>query len=472
MNLLPALRAKVGRAVAKLFGGRRGGMTLSGTGDRGWITLFRNFGMGEGFQTDVHIRRDDVLSFAVVFACITLIASDIAKLCLKLMQQTGSIWVETMSPAFSPVLRKPNRFQTRQQFIECWLLSKLSWGNTYVLKVRDQRQVVVELYVLDPQRVMPLIAPDGSVFYQLGSDDLSKLPVDVPAAPASEIIHDRWNCLFHPLVGMSPIYASGLAASQGLSIQRNSAKFFENMSRPSGVLTAPGEIKDATAARIKQHWEENYKHDNLGRVAVLGDDLKYQGLTVDAVDAQMVEQLDASAKQVCATFHVPLYMVGMADFPTGADRDAQQLQYYSQCLQPLIEAAEALVDEGLGLSALGYRSEFELDDLLRMDQKALAEVEGAKVKNGIAAPNEARQKFNLGPVAGGGVPYLQQQNFSLEALAKRDALADPFATAKPAAPAAPANPDDPNAAAAKAADEMRGQLFKFKTLLLGAANGV
>ena len=68
--------------------------------------------------------------------------------------------------------------------------------------------------------------------------------------PADEIIHDRFNCLFHPLVGISPLYAAKLAANQGLRIQENSALFFGNMSRPSGILTAPEQISDETAERL------------------------------------------------------------------------------------------------------------------------------------------------------------------------------------------------------------------------------
>ena len=50
--------------------------------------------------------------------------------------------------------------------------------------------------------------------------------------------------------------------------------------------------------------------------------------------------------------------------------------------------------------------------------------------------NEAPQVFGYGPVAGGDTPYMQQQNFSLAALAARDAtqpLATPSAAAVPAA---------------------------------------
>jgi hypothetical protein len=60
---------------------------------------------------------------------------------------------------------------------------------------------------------------------------------------------------------------------------------------------------------------------------------------------------------------------------------------------------------------------------------------------GVMSPNEGRAKFDLKPVAGGENPYLQQQNYSLEALAKRDAQADPFA---PNAPALPPPSDQPS----------------------------
>src|SRR5690606_33741915 len=152
------------------------------------------------------------------------------------------------------------------------------------------RGVVAALYLLDPATVTPLVSESGDVFYQLQADNLSGVPQSV-VVPASEIIHDRFNCLFHPLVGPSPIYACGLAATQGLRIQNNSARFFGNMSRPSGILTAPGAISDETAARLKASWEANYSGENIGKVAVLGDDLKYQPMSVTPEDAQLIEQL-------------------------------------------------------------------------------------------------------------------------------------------------------------------------------------
>lgn len=54
-------------------------------------------------------------------------------------------------------------------------------------------------------------------------------------------------------------------------------------------------------------------------------------------------------------------------------------------------------------------------------------------------PDEARAKFGLEPVDGGDTPYLQQQNFALSSLAKRDALPNPFVIDKPASNPTPSS---------------------------------
>lgn len=403
------------------------------------------------WQRNVEVSKESVLAFHAVFACMTLIARDIAKLRVKLVQKdAGGIWSEVTNPAYSPVLRKPNSYQTRIQFWESWILSKLSCGNTYALKVRDGRGVVIQMHILDPARVKPLIADDGSVFYEIQPDNLSAGKESI-TVPAREIIHDRFNTLFHPLVGLSPIFANGLAATQGLNIQNNSASFFGNRSVPGGILTAPGAISDETAVRLKETWEERYSGRGGGKIAVLGDGLKFEALAMKSTDAQMIEQLKWTAEVVCSTYHVPPYKIGIGQMPTYNNIQALNVEYYSQCLQSLIEDAEICLDEGLGM-AEGIGTEFDLDGLLRMD--SVTQMEVMDKAKGIFSPNEMRRRFDLGPKKGGDSPMLQEQNYSLEALAKRDARPDPWAKSE----AAP-QPD------ASAQDEAEERAFMAETLL-------
>lgn len=424
---------------------RRRQKTLSSVptvGSGGWWPLVRESFAG-AWQRNVVQTQDDVLSFSTVYACVSLIASDISKLWLDLVEEDrNGIWTATESAAFSPVLRKPNHYQHRIKFVQQWILSKLLRGNTYALKARDQRGVVVRLYILDASRVTPMVADDGSVFYQLGTDNLSGQSAQGVVVPASEIIHDLMVPLFHPLVGVSPIYACGLAAQQGLRIQRHSEDFFANQAQPGGVLTAPTHIGDDTAKRLQEHWASQFSGNNVGKIAVLGDGLKYEAMTVNAKDAELIEQLKWTGETVCSCFHVPPYMVGVGPSPTYNNIEALNQQYYSQCLQILIEELEEALDFGLGLApekVQGKRMgvEFDLDALLRMDTATKTKAAGDGVGAGFLAPNEARKKFNLPPVEGGDTPYLQQQNYSLAALNKRD-LAAPASASPAAAPEAKA----------------------------------
>ena len=412
-----------------------GGADLGG----GWWPIIRESFAG-AWQQNVTIAPNTVLSYYAVFACTTLIASDIAKLKLRLVSQDkNGIWTEASSAAFSPVLRKPNHYQTIIKLIEQWIVSKLVWGNAYILKQRDGRGLVTALYVLHPLRVHPLIAPDGAVYYRLDQDLLSELE-DTITVPASEIIHDTMIALYHPLIGVSPIYACGMAAYQGLAMQGASTKFFGNGSRPGGVLTAPGAISTDTAKRLQEYWAAHYSGANVGKVAVLGDGLKYESMTMNAVDAQLIDQLKWTADNVCSCYHVPPYMIGVGPPPPYANVEPLLQQYYAQCLQSLLTNFEQSLDEGLGLlgpvNGQQYGTEFDIDDLMWMDTRTRAEA--ATKSAGTLSPNEARMKFfGAGPTPGGDAPMVQQQYYSLTALAERD-KAQPFAKPVPAMPPVPA----------------------------------
>lgn len=362
-----------------------------------------------------------ISSYGAVYACLTRIATDIAKLQPQLVvrQPDGTHQLAANNSPFWRVVNKPNHYSNRIQTLTQWLASKLMYGNAYMLKVReDARGIVTGYYPLDPRRVTPMVAPNGDVYYSLGGNDLAKIPEGM-IVPATEIIHDRHITLWHPLVGVSPIYACAVSASQGMRIQSNSSKFFENMSRPSGMLTAPGTIDDVTAKRLKETWEQNYSNQNLGRLAVLGDGLRYDAMTIPAQDAQLIQQLSWTVEDIARAFAMPLYKINAGPMPTAGNVEALESQYYSGCLQVLIESIELCLTEGLELPS-GMEVHLDLDGLLRMDSSTQIDMLAKAVGAAIMSPNEARQARNLPPTEGGDSVYLQQQNYSLAALARRD----------------------------------------------------
>ena len=94
----------------------------------GWLPIVREPYTGAWQQNDEIAPSTRRSPYSAVFACVSLIAADIgeAARCGSSRVDADGIWHETTNPAFSPVLRKPNRYQTIGKFLEQWITSKLA----------------------------------------------------------------------------------------------------------------------------------------------------------------------------------------------------------------------------------------------------------------------------------------------------------------------------------------------------------
>jgi HK97 family phage portal protein len=441
-------------------------------GPTAWWPVIRESFAG-AWQRGITVPIEDAMAHPTYWACVTLIAGDIAKIRPKLVEEIDGIDVEVeRASPYAAVLDRPNHYQNRIQFFTYWMLSKLMRGNTYALKARDNRGLVTSLYLLDPLRVRPLVSPSGEVYYACQQDLLAELTEASLVIPAREIIHDIGFAPYHPLCGFSPVYACGHPAIQALTINRNATRLFNGGFQLGGILSAPGQISETTANRLEKYWQENYSGaDNTGKIAVVGDGMKFDKPTVmSAVDAQVIDQLKWNDEKICAVHHVPPYKVGVGPLPSYNNVEALGQQYYGDCLQYYFESIELCLTEGLEQADAGYETEFCIEELDRMDSVQRMDVATKGVIGGVFKPDEARAKFNLPPVKGGDKVYLQRQNWPLEVLgsdvvsgAATEAKPGTLPTAIPAAPpagmptpdATPPAPPAPTKAIDKAALMLR-----------------
>lgn len=380
--------------------------------------------------------KDSLTSYAV-FACISLISKDVGKLPIIARTEENGIKTNVKFKGLA-VINKPNKYQTRQQFLESWVTSKAASGNAYIYKIRDVYGEIEQLIVLDHTTTVVCVDPDGEVFYRIHEDPLNNSGEQL-LVPASEIIHDRQNTLYHPLIGLSPIVACGLTASTGENIQKYSNKFFGNDARPSGILATSEDLDDEEGDKIQKGWDKKYSNGGEGGVALVSGGVTYQALSVPAADSQLIENLKLSGEIVCTTFNVPSFMVGIGTAPSGSVEYLNS-RYFSACLQSYIEAIENLLNEHIEKPS-NVVLEFDPRSLFRMDSNAQMSYLASGTGAGLLSPNEGRAVLGYAPVEGGESPVMQQQNYSLAALSKRDAKEDPFSTA-PATTEAPTEPSN------------------------------
>lgn len=401
------------------------------------------------WQQGVHAASSagpDIFANSSVYSCINIISSDIARMPVQVLRvnpKTNVRELHTQHPAYG-LFRNPNSNQTSLQFIQQYVTSKLTCGNTYVLLLRDARGVANEMYVLDPRKVQVLLTEKGDVYYRLGRDPLAGIEDSFTVA-ATEIVHDRAVTLWHPLIGVGPLFAAGVSAMLSGRIQINAERFFANMSRPSGYLFAPGKIDEKIARRLQTEWEQNYSGKGLGKIAVLTNGLDFKPMNLTAVESETAALLRMTAEEIARVYRVPPFKLGDPSKMTYRNNEQMARDYFNNCLSYHLESFEQCFEKALQLRN-GVEIEFDASAMFRLDAESRYTAHKDALNAGWKSVNEVRAEEDLPPVVGGEEPRVQMQYVPLSQVDALTAAAN-GGSAKPAKESAtpidpPVNADD------------------------------
>ena len=377
----------------------------------GWRNNPQWFQMGDGPPSS-----HEAMAVSTVYACVKLISEEMARLNIDHLKpgDNGGIEKVTQSAPFQ-VLRNPNRYQTRSDFILYMMMQLLLTGNAYAIATRDRRGAINSLHPLPGKSATPHVVPDtGEIFYHFSSFDVSASEIGDGGTmiPQRDVLHIRHFTPTHPLIGMSPLVAAAMAMSKQMNINLDSAEFFANMSKPAGLLTTPKPLNKEAAKRLKKAWEEAQN----GKTPILDNEITYQSFTMSAVEAELILQFNLTVKEIASVYRVPLNMLGEPDSGKLNNVEHMQRMFVVSTLGFHLVHLETAFDKFFDVK-VGEAIKFDLESgMMRSDLKSRMDALSVGVKGAITTPNEARAKENLPPVAGGDQVFLQQQNWPIEML--------------------------------------------------------
>jgi HK97 family phage portal protein len=217
------------------------------------------------------------------------------------------------------------------------------------------------------------------------------------------------HCPKHPLVGESPITAALIPATTGMEINRHTATFFHNLSRPSGILRHPGTLSPEAMDRLKKKFIEVTQRGSFGEPVVLQEDMDWKPLTMSAVDAELINSFKLTERQVAQVFRIPPFLLGDLEKATFQNVESLSSFFVQSSLGWYVDHIEDNLTIFFGLPSDEY-IEFDVETaLLRTDLKERMEAYSKGIQNGVFSPNEARARESLPPVEDGDQPRVQQQ---------------------------------------------------------------
>jgi HK97 family phage portal protein len=341
-----------------------------------------------GFGDGLRITPQAAENIAAVLAAVNAISETIAALPAYVVRvDDDSAEPVTNHPLARLIKYGPNENQTWSDFISGFLASALLRGNGLAEIGTDTTGRLSSLTFCAWQYVSPWQAEDGALRFDF-------TPTIQPGAGQRRTFL-REDVLFiadrsdNGLVGVPRLQRAAGAMRAALELQEASTQFSMNATRPSGYMTAPQRLDDATALRLKGEWQSNYSGKGKGLAAVLGSGLEWKHLAqFSPEDMSIVGLKNFTVADISRVFGVPPFILADPSRATFASAREATRHFYSLSLVPwIVKLERAFTATVLGD---GFRLMLDADELTR---GALEDRWNAWAKAraaGVLSPNDVR----------------------------------------------------------------------------------
>lgn len=375
------------------------------------------------------MSADKAMQLSTVFACVRLISETVGTLpCVLYERERGQGKRPVPDVSLYRLLHdSPSADFTAVEYFERMAADLCLWGNHYSEIYRGGRggNEIVALYGLDPALVGAYRLADGGIRYTYDDPFGAWREID-----ERDMLHVRgFSRTADYIFGLSPISCARISLDIAASTDAVAANTYKNGMKPSGVVTT-----DRILTKEQRDQERRWISQMAGGVRSAGGLLvfeggyKYQQMSLNPADAQMLENRTFNVEDICRWFRVPPYLVGHTQTSTswGTGLEQQNRGFATYTLRPYLARIEAALQKKLIPADQQRRMviEFNLEGLLRADSAGRANFYSTALQNGWMCRNDVRAKENLGKIDGGDVFTVQSNLIPLSDIDKNDAQTD------------------------------------------------
>lgn len=356
-----------------------------------------------GTWSGQRITQTQSLQIAAVYACVRLYVDTISTFPVGAYTRTNGSRLPAPRPEW---MTQPYPGVSWTKHVQQGMASLLVNGNWYTRVYRNPLGEPVALVVLDPQRVTPVVRPDGSVVF---SWDGGASLID-----QRDMLHITELTLPGQVQGVSRIdqVKNELGLSQALTAF--ASRFFANGAHVSGVIEAPAALTQPQAAEALDIFEKSHKQTNAHRPAILGGGSKFNKVSTAPNESQMIESRQQAVETVARVFKVPPFKIGLTNPGAMSYSSVEQMQiaWVQDSLQPYV----SLIEDAYGwLLPRGQFIRLNMDALLRGDTATRFAAYSQALDAGWVSINDIHRLEDLPPVPGGDENRVPLENINLSA---------------------------------------------------------
>lgn len=354
---------------------------------------------GKRTKSGVVMTSKKAMTVPIVWSCVKILSESASGLPLKLYEDVGNDRrLANANLRQSRILRKPNPYMTRLNFLKASVVNMALRGNAYAIIERadngdwigfipvntdfvevDSGEELLYWVTLNGQRFP--VSPENMLHFKLFSSD--------------------------GILGLSPV--EYMAESMGLAktAQDWSARFMRKGGFTGGYVIYEQFLTKEQQAQVLEKFPDVRKGDveDIGKMAILQGNPKIVPAGLSQKDSQFIESQQFQEEALAGIWGVPLYLANRASKTSimGSNLEQQTSGFVTFGLKPYLDAIEDEINDKL-FSGTSMYVEFIVEGLLRADSAARADYYtkalGGSGGSGWMSIDEVRRKENLSPRGG------------------------------------------------------------------------
>lgn len=390
--------------LSRLFGEKR--QTVNTTHPRD--PVLREWFVG---SDGVDVTSQSAMGVPAVMACVNVLAETMGALPLSVWRIDGDSRTEAVDHPLHKLFHgRVCPHMTSVEWVE-WVTSNAALrGDGFSQIITDQRGAVTELRPIGFEKI-EVVTDSGPLFFRMheegkrvkriSADDMLRIPWKVQADGTS----------------LSPIGLQRRTFAIAMQARQYQEKLLSNNATPKGAIKVPTKIGDEAAEALIESWRRRHQGpENAGKMAILDGGLEWQSIGMSNEDAQFVELVQMSVRDVARAFRVQPHKIGDLEKATFSNIEHQGIEFLTDTILPWVRRMEARFEGWLlnDLERPTHSIEFNLRGLLRGDAAARAELYKTLFYAGSISPNEIRRLENLNPIDNGDQYYVQSGTVRIE----------------------------------------------------------
>jgi HK97 family phage portal protein len=364
----------------------------------------RQFGFVDDWYSvdtnSIQATPNSCLGIPAVFSAVNIVSSNVAKLDLNVwkVNSSGNKTLDQKHNIQKLLKLRPNVYMSSFDFKRTMVANYLLWGNAYVwLSNFDTKGNVTELMLLNPNATTVEHEVTGGSIYYRSTHPMTNKPLVLQPYQVIHLKHFSTD----GLVGKSPIRLVADSLGQKLGMIKHSKKLYENGTTTNFALKTQEFLSPEAKSNLRGAWQRaNSGVENLGKVAVLDGGIDLQNISMPMKDAQFIETMQFSIREIASIFNVPPHMLADNSGLKYSNISHQAMSFLQECLQPILTMIqqEFLYKLMLPNEQTRYELIFDTSEMIKATDIERGQFYEMMVRNNIMTIDECRLLEGYNPL--------------------------------------------------------------------------